>query len=146
MHEGKEVPLNVLRYRWDFGEWPAISFTNIATIGAFAGYAGGGGMANSTYSNFVRDKGWGMGRLVGALPSAVGGRHITLSHVGTQDDGDDGMKRVIDLDDGLFCECRQVGNRIDPDLHVIERPDVIPCGATRYSTGSYTPRARRRIA
>ncbi|MGI8979999.1 MAG: Nramp family divalent metal transporter [Pirellulaceae bacterium] len=82
MHEGKEVPLNVLRYRWDFGEWPAISFTNIATIGAFAGYAGGGGLANSTYSNYVRDKGWGMGKLVGAIPSAVGGRHITLSHVG----------------------------------------------------------------
>ena len=82
MHEGREVPLNVLRYRWDYGEWPSISFTNIATIGAFAGYAGGGGLANSTYSNFVRDKGWGMGKLVGAIPSAVGGRHITLSHVG----------------------------------------------------------------
>ena len=80
--EGKEVPLNVLKYRWDFGEWPVISFTNIATIGAFAGYAGGGGMANSTYSNYCRDKGWGMGKLVGAIPSAVGGRHITLSHVG----------------------------------------------------------------
>jgi hypothetical protein len=82
MHEGKEQPLNVLRYRWDYGEWPAISFTNIATIGAFAGYAGGGGLANSTYSNYVRDKGWGMGKLVGAIPSAVGGRHIFLSHVG----------------------------------------------------------------
>lgn len=80
--EGKEVPLNVLKYRWDFGEWPVVSFTNIATIGAFAGYAGGGGMANSTYSNYCRDKGWGMGKLVGAIPSAVGGRHITLSHVG----------------------------------------------------------------
>ncbi len=82
MDGGQEVPVNVLKYRWDFGEWPAISFTNIATIGAFAGYAGGGGLANSTYSNFVRDKGWGMGRHVGAIPSAVGGRHITLSHVG----------------------------------------------------------------
>jgi Mn2+/Fe2+ NRAMP family transporter len=80
--EGKERPLNVLKYRWDFGEWPTISFANIATIGAFAGYAGGGGLANSTYSNYCRDKGWGMGRLVGAIPSAVGGRHITLSHVG----------------------------------------------------------------
>ncbi|MFN0020749.1 MAG: Nramp family divalent metal transporter [Pirellulaceae bacterium] len=80
--DGKEVPLNVLKYRWDFGEWPVVSFTNIATIGAFAGYAGGGGMANSTYSNYCRDKGWGMGKLVGAIPSAVGGRHITLSHVG----------------------------------------------------------------
>ena len=27
-----------------------------------------------TYSNFVRDKGWGMGSQVGAIPSVVGGR------------------------------------------------------------------------
>ena len=43
-------------------------------LGAFAGYAGGGGLANSTYSNYVRDKGWGMGKQVGAIASAVGGR------------------------------------------------------------------------
>ena len=40
---------------------------NIAMLGAFAGYAGGGGLSNSTYSNFVRDKGWGMGSRVGAI-------------------------------------------------------------------------------
>jgi len=39
-------------------------------------------LANSTYSNFVRDKGWGMGSEVGAIPSVVGGRSVTLSHVG----------------------------------------------------------------
>ena len=56
------------------GEWPLIVLTtSIAVLGAFAGYAGGGGLANSTYSNFVRDKGWGMGSQVGAIPSAVGG-------------------------------------------------------------------------
>ena len=31
------------------------------------------GWRNSTYSNFVRDKGWGMGSKVGAIPSAIGG-------------------------------------------------------------------------
>ena len=41
------------------------------------------GLGNSTYSNYVRDKGWGMGSHVGAIPSAVGGRHISLSHLGT---------------------------------------------------------------
>ena len=51
-------------------------------LGAFAGYAGGGGLSNSTYSNFVRDKGWGMGSQVGAIASAVGGRDVTLSHIG----------------------------------------------------------------
>ena len=54
----------------------------IALLGAFAGYAGGGGLGNSTYSNYVRDKGWGVGSQVGAIPSAIGGRDVTLSHVG----------------------------------------------------------------
>ena len=64
------------------GTFPVILMTQIALLGAFAGYAGGGGLSNSTYSNFVRDKGWGMGSHVGAIPSAVGGRKVTLSHIG----------------------------------------------------------------
>ena len=62
--------------------FPALTLAGITAIGAFAGYAGGGGLSNSTYSNFVRDKGWGMGARVGAIPSAVGGRGVTLSHIG----------------------------------------------------------------
>lgn len=62
--------------------FPIMTLAGISVIGAFAGYAGGGGLSNSTYSNFVRDKGWGMGSTVGAIPSAVGGRHVTLSHIG----------------------------------------------------------------
>ncbi|MEO1994281.1 MAG: Nramp family divalent metal transporter, partial [Planctomycetaceae bacterium] len=64
------------------GEFPVLLLTQIALIGAFVGYAGGGGLSNSTYSNYVRDKGWGMGSQVGAIPSAVGGRKVTLSHIG----------------------------------------------------------------
>ena len=64
------------------GEFPLLLLTQIALIGAFVGYAGGGGLSNSTYSNYVRDKGWGMGSQVGAIPSAVGGRKVTLSHLG----------------------------------------------------------------
>ena len=79
---GGEVLQNVFTHRWQTGEWPVISTASLIVIGAFAGYAGGGGLANSTYSNFVRDKGWGMGSQVGAIPSAVGGRSVTLSHVG----------------------------------------------------------------
>src|SRR5918996_3494299 len=51
-------------------------------IGAFAATAGSGGIGNLTVTNWVRDKGFGMGALVGAIPSAVGGHAITLSRVG----------------------------------------------------------------
>lgn len=73
---------NLFVHLWQQGSWPAIELSNIAVLGAFAGYAGGGGLANSTYSNYVRDKGWGMGSQVGAIASAIGGRDISLSHLG----------------------------------------------------------------
>jgi hypothetical protein len=80
--DGHETTANLLAQWWDDGTWPIIALGNIAVIGAFAGYAGGGGLSNATYSNFVRDKGWGMGSTVGAIPSAVGGHDVSLSHVG----------------------------------------------------------------
>ena len=52
-------------------------------IGALAATAGSGGIGNLTVTNWVRDKGFGMGAKVGAIPSAVGGTKIQLSHVGT---------------------------------------------------------------
>lgn len=81
--QGGETVVNAVSQYFNHGAWPSVALANIALLGAFAGYAGGGGLANSTYSNFVRDKGWGMGSLVGAIPSAVGGKEIALSHVGT---------------------------------------------------------------
>jgi hypothetical protein len=51
-------------------------------IGALAATAGSGGVGNLTVTNWVRDKGFGMGAKVGAIPSAVGGHAIQLSHVG----------------------------------------------------------------
>jgi hypothetical protein len=53
-----------------------------ALLGALAATAGSGGLGNLTVSNWVRDKGFGMGGLVGAIPSAVGGHEVKLSHVG----------------------------------------------------------------
>lgn len=53
-----------------------------AVIAGFIGIAGAGGMTNAAFSNLARDKGWGMGKNVGAIPSAIGGRKIQLSHVG----------------------------------------------------------------
>ena len=53
-----------------------------ALIGALAATAGSGGLGNLTVTNWVRDKGFGMGSKVGAIPSAIGGHQIQLSHVG----------------------------------------------------------------
>jgi hypothetical protein len=51
-------------------------------IGAFAAYAGGGGVANLTLSNWARDKGYGMSSTVGFIPAAVGGKKVALAHSG----------------------------------------------------------------
>jgi hypothetical protein len=79
--DGENVA-NLFVARFRDGEWPVLLLTQIALLGAFVGYAGGGGLSNATYSNYCRDKGWGMGARVGAIPSAVGGRNVTLSHIG----------------------------------------------------------------
>lgn len=64
-----------------FGTLPPGEFS-WATLAAFTAVAGAGGLNNAAFSSFVRDKGWGMGPKVGALPSAIGGRSIRLSHTG----------------------------------------------------------------
>lgn len=64
-----------------FGSLPPGDF-NWAALAAFSAVAGAGGLTNSVFSNYARDKGWGMGAKAGAIPSAVGGRGIKLSHTG----------------------------------------------------------------
>lgn len=51
-------------------------------LGALAATAGSGGIGNMTITNWIRDKGFGMGACVGAIESAVGGRHVHLSPIG----------------------------------------------------------------
>ncbi len=51
-------------------------------IGAFAAYAGAGGIANLMLSNWARDRGYGMGASVGAIGGAVGGGESRLSPTG----------------------------------------------------------------
>ncbi|MBQ17141.1 MAG: hypothetical protein CMJ65_08450 [Planctomycetaceae bacterium] len=63
--------------------FPEIDFTMISFIAALAAIAGSGGLSNTPVSNYTRDQGWGMGHHVGAIPSAIGGHDIELSHVGT---------------------------------------------------------------
>ena len=79
--EGQQL-VNIFTFWWSEGRLPQIGLAEVAVIGAFVGFAGGGGLGNSMYSNYVRDKGWGMGLEVGAIPSAIGGKNITLSHLG----------------------------------------------------------------
>jgi hypothetical protein len=53
-----------------------------ALLAALAATAGSGGIGNLTITNWIRDKGFGMGAQVGAIASAVGGRHTSVSPVG----------------------------------------------------------------
>jgi hypothetical protein len=41
-------------------------------LGAFAAYSGSGGMGNAYTTNWMRDKGYGMGATVGFIPTALG--------------------------------------------------------------------------
>lgn len=52
-------------------------------IGAFAAYSGVGGVGNLTLSNWSRDKGFGMGGVVGFIPAATGGKVVPLAHSGS---------------------------------------------------------------
>lgn len=71
--------VGVVSYLEEHGQLPPLDWAMIATLAAIAG---AGGMTNTLFSNYTRDKGWGMGAHVGAIPSAIGGRQIKLSHVG----------------------------------------------------------------
>ncbi len=77
-HEGVEY-VGLVGYVRRHGRLPALDW---AMVVAFIGIAGAGGLSNTLFSNYARDKGWGMGARVGAIPSAIGGRTIGLSHTG----------------------------------------------------------------
>jgi hypothetical protein len=77
--EGLEY-VSLIGYATERGHLPPLDW---ATIVAFIAIAGAGGLTNSMFSNYARDKGWGMGYHVGAIPSAFGGLNIGLSHTGS---------------------------------------------------------------
>lgn len=68
----------------DFGKLPRDTDILAAALllGAVAGYAGLGAFGNTVISSYYRDKGIGMGALVGAIPTLIGGAKITLSPTG----------------------------------------------------------------
>jgi hypothetical protein len=73
---------NVFAAWWQGRAIPPIDLSMIAVLGALAAISGNGGLTNTALSGYVRDQGWGMGKRVGAIPSAIGGRNFQLSHVG----------------------------------------------------------------
>lgn len=77
-HEGLAY-VNGFSYVADKGKLPPLDW---AFVVAFIGIAGAGGLTNLMFSNYARDKGWGMGHHVGAIPSAFGGIKVELSHSG----------------------------------------------------------------
>lgn len=77
-HQGLRL-VGLVGYSWQHGALPPLDW---AMLASFAAIAGAGGLTNTLFSNFARDAGWGMGARVGTIPSAVGARNISLSHVG----------------------------------------------------------------
>lgn len=65
---------------FQFGHIP--EGADIILLATLAATAGSGGIGNLVISSWVRDKGFGMGGAVGAIPAAIGGRSVTLSRVG----------------------------------------------------------------
>jgi hypothetical protein len=71
-------------FDWRSGSFQLIpAGVDFFLLGAFAGYAGGGGVINVTLSNWARDKGYGMSSAVGYIPAAVGGKKVALAHTGS---------------------------------------------------------------
>jgi Mn2+/Fe2+ NRAMP family transporter len=54
-----------------------------ALMGAFAAYSGAGGIGNCWITNWLRDKGFGMSKVIGFIPSAIGGKEVKLADVGS---------------------------------------------------------------
>jgi hypothetical protein len=89
-------------------DWPLLA--------ALSAIAGAGMLSNALFSNYARDKGWGMGAQTGAIPSAIGGHRISLSHVGKVFVVDDAMLvrwrgwfRHILRDQAIWMTCSFVG-------------------------------------
>jgi hypothetical protein len=95
-------------------------------LGAFAAYAGGGGVANLTLSNWARDKGYGMSSSVGFIPAAVGGKKVALAHSGsTFEPNPESMKRwrrwwrIVRVDQwGVFFTGAMLGMTLPALLYV----------------------------
>jgi hypothetical protein len=73
---------NVFTAWWHGRPMPVIQLSMIGMLAAMAAISGSGGLTNTSISGYTRDQGWGMGKHVGCIPSAVGRKQFRLSHVG----------------------------------------------------------------
>jgi hypothetical protein len=102
-------------------------------LGAFAAYAGGGGVANLTLSNWARDKGYGMSSCVGFIPAAVGGKKVALAHSGATFEPNNeslarwrGWWRIVRVDQwGVFFTGAMLGMALPALLYVT----FVPAGS-----------------
>ncbi|MFO7246780.1 MAG: Nramp family divalent metal transporter [Thermaerobacter sp.] len=69
---------------FNFGYLPSAQGGTVDWIllGGFAAYAASGGIFNMATSNWMRDRGWGMGSQVGYIPTLVGGHRIEVAETG----------------------------------------------------------------
>jgi hypothetical protein len=74
---------NIFVSLWQGRGIPELDWSMVAMLAALASIAGSGGLTNTALSGYTRDQGWGMGKHVGAIPSAIGGHKFSLSHMGT---------------------------------------------------------------
>jgi hypothetical protein len=74
---------NIFVSLWQGRGFPELDWSIVAMLAALASIAGSGGLTNTAISGYTRDQGWGMGKHVGAIPSAIGGHKFSLSHMGT---------------------------------------------------------------
>jgi len=75
----KDVAVGFFRFGYIPTKNPNFSWILLANLAA---YAAAGGVSNCIASNWVRDKGWGMGGVVGYIPSLIEDREVRLSPVG----------------------------------------------------------------
>lgn len=79
------VPLNDWRITIEgfLGLQPTHGSPDLLLLATFAATAGSGGFGNLAISNWFRDKGFGMGKLSGAIGGELAGEHSTVKPIGT---------------------------------------------------------------
>lgn len=82
IHDGDNLD-NVFLAIFQGRSLPKIDFGMMSMLCALVAISGLGGLTNSSFSNYTREQGWGMGAQVGAIPSLLGGHRVQLSHTGS---------------------------------------------------------------
>lgn len=123
---------NWARVATGFGSLGAIpSGADWILLGAFAAYSGSGGLGNAYTTNWMRDKGYGMGATVGFIPSAFGAPVPLAGHGNVFDVNDRSLRawrnwwKYVHLDQwGIF----GVGSIVGMALAALFTLQYVPAG------------------